>query len=348
MDEIGRRRSEVYDDYKDAEYALLARKMEVEQIRRGLRVRPPESRTFDELANGWLETRTPKKRTRKDDESITRVHLLPAFSELKISDVTAERIAVFQADLIASKAPQTARNILVLLGGMLRQAVEWGWIEKEPKIRLPRVRYFSGDYRWLKTTEEREHFLLAAKAHHWPVVFPMYATAIYTGMRAGELAGLSWEDISFERRLITVQRSYGGLTKSGEVRRVPILDELLPILKEWKLASGSKRLAFPNNKGRMWDQSGRIFQEVLHSVLQRGGFPLKYITFHSLRHTFASHWVMNGGDPYALQEILGHKDSKMTKRYAHLRPDAYQKYWGIMGPAKCREDKIVEMHKEEA
>jgi site-specific recombinase XerD len=98
----------------------------------------------------------------------------------------------------------------------------------------------------------------------------------------------------------------------------------------------------------MWDQSGRVFQEALRDVLQRGGFPQKYITFHSLRHTFASHWVMNGGDPYALQEILGHKDSKMTRRYAHLRPDAYQKYWGIMGPTKCREDKIVEMHKEEA
>lgn len=63
----------------------------------------------------------------------------------------------------------------------------------------------------------------------------VYSTAVRTGMRAGELAGLEWADVNFEQRLITVQRSFEGLTKSGEVRLIPILDVLLPELRAWRL-----------------------------------------------------------------------------------------------------------------
>lgn len=335
-DEIGKRRSEVYSSYEDAEFALMSRKLETEQIVRGLVLRPSKGRTFDELSQKWLAVRTSQKRSPKDDISIISAHLSPAFSKLELEEITSEKIALFSADLMAVKAPRTVRNIITLLGAMLNQAIDWGWLTKAPTIRRPRVRRFDCDYRWLRSVEERDRFLTTAKTHQWSVTYPMYATAIYTGMRAGELAGLQWDDIIFERRIITVQRSYSKPTKAGDVRYVPILDKLLPILKSWKLACKPNRLVFPNNNGRMWDQSGRIYREVLHNVLNGGEFPPKYITFHSLRHTFASHWVMNGGDLYALQAILGHKDPKMTQRYAHLKPDAFQKYWQIMGPVKCQ------------
>lgn len=346
IDETGRRRSETWGNYEDAEHALVAHKFHVMEVRRGLRVRPPKSHCFEELCRQWLKVRTVKKRTPKDDISIIGVHLRPAFGHLDIDQITSERIDVFSAALSAKRAPQTARNILILLGAMLRQAVEWGWLLGIPKIQLPRVRLFPTDYKWLRTVEERDQFLRAAKLHELPVVFPMYATAIHTGMRAGELAGLYWSDLDFTHRLITVQRSYYGPTKAGDVRRIPIGDGLLPILKEWRLACGN-RLVFPNSAGQMWYQSGRIFRTVFHKVLQLGGFPPKYITFHSLRHTFASHFVMNGGDLEGLQKILGHKDSKMTQRYAHWRPDAFDKYRGIMGPVKCSDGGVVEMRKKE-
>jgi integrase len=81
----------------------------------------------------------------------------------------------------------------------------------------------------------------------------------------------------------------------------------------------------------MYGKSGRVFQEVFHRVLdaaafgqvERRGKTRRYITFHDLRHTFASHWVMAGGDIFRLQKILGHKSVAMTMRYAHLAPDAY-------------------------
>ena len=215
--------------------------------------------------------------------------------------------------------------------------------------------------RWLRTEDEIRQFFSAAKeeddnrlyykeADRFPTVkvFPMYATAVYTGMRAGELAALRWADINFDRRLITVQRSFNNPTKSGDVRHVPILDVLLPILKAWKLESGGKGLAFPNAAGEMWDQRGRVFAEFFRRVLTRSGLGPKYINFHALRHTFASHWVMNGGDLFRLQKILGHHDATMTQRYAHLSPAAYESDWGRFGtPEAEKEGEVIELKVKE-
>jgi hypothetical protein len=91
----------------------------------------------------------------------------------------------------------------------------------------------------------------------------------------------------------------------------------------------------------MYQPSARIFQEALHRVLQDAGFPKvarsgkerPYIRFHDLRHTFASHWVMGGGDLFKLQKILGHKTVQMTMRYAHLQPTAFRDDYGRLGTA---------------
>lgn len=345
-DENGKRRGESYSDLKDAMFALKAHETEIEEIRRGFRLRPPRDRSFVELCDRWVEVRAAQKRKPQDDESIIRVHLKPAFENLTLRQIKAERIAEFSAGLMPRRKPSTVRNILSLLGAMLNQAIEWGWIETAPKIRKPKIRLLSRDYRWLRTDEEIEQFLDAAMAEDSPVVHAIYATALFTGMRAGELAGLRWDDINFDRRLITVQRSYNGPTKAGDIRHIPILDRLLPPLKAWKLCSGSPRIVFPNDAGNMWDQKGRIYDEILKRVLVRAGFDKRYVHFHGLRHTFASHWVINSGDIFRLQKILGHHDSSMTQRYAHLSPDAYESDWGRLGVAQEeRKGEVVEFKK---
>ena len=193
-----------------------------------------------------------------------------------------------------------------------------------PRIRKPRIPLFSNDFNYLRTEEELNRFLDAA-LQEGEMVFTLYAAAIYTGMREGELAGLHWDDVDFEKRLITVQRSFLGPTKANDVRYVPILDPLLHILKMWRLRMPGQ-LVFQNRDGGMQQRSARIFQEVLKRVLKRANFPQVkrngkyrgYVVFHDLRHTFSSHWVMNEGDIFKLQKILGHKSLAMTMRYAHL------------------------------
>lgn len=127
-----------------------------------------------------------------------------------------------------------------------------------------------------------------------------------------------------------MQRSYDGPTKSGDLRWVPILDPLLPVLRAWRLRIGGEKV-FPTRDVHTRDQSSRIFQETLHRVLERAGLPPKHITFHGLRHTFASHFAMRGGNIFKLQKILGHSEPKMTMRYAHLSPSAFAEDWSRLG-----------------
>jgi integrase len=336
FDERGERQSEDYADYKDAEFKLAQHRLEVEEIKRGLRGATPPNRSFNELCDRWLATRARKKRSGHHDESIIRAHLRPFFGGYRLRDIDADAADEF----IESREhlnEKTINNHLTLLIAMLNEAKERGWLAAVPRIRKFKIALFSKDYSWLRTRDEIARFLLAAH-DEGDLVFTLYATAVYTGMRAGELAGLKWDAIDFVQRLIIVHASFGGPTKGGDVRYVPILDPLLPVLREWRLRCPGV-FVFPNQAGNMQCASARVFQETLHRVLDAAGFPKVqrdgrtrwYIRFHDCRHSFASHWVLGGGDIFRLQKVLGHKSIQMTQRYAHLAPDAFVGDYGRLG-----------------
>lgn len=344
VDEAGRRRSEVFDDYRRAQTELSRRHVEVDELRRGVRAAAPPDKTFNELCDYWLENRAPRKRSRKDDRSIIKKHLRPAFGTMKLRDLGVEDIDAYTNQKIDGEEldGKTVGNHLTLLGTMLEVATTFKvpWLMKVPAFQKPRVSLFSRDYAWLRNDDELSRFLRAAhdEGEH---VLVLYAVAVYTGLRAGEIAGLQWSDVDLERRLITVQRSFKGPTKSDRVRYVPILDPLLPVLRRWR-ARHPGRLVFTNMAGKMHAPSARIFQDVLHRVLKAAGFEKlpgrkgkerPYVRFHDLRHTFASQWVVKGGDLFKLQKILGHQSVQMTLRYAHLAPDAFQADHGRLGAA---------------
>jgi hypothetical protein len=84
VDEYGVRRSTVFPTYREAEYELRRRQVDVEEIRRGLRSARPPDRTFDKLRDYWIKNRVPRKRSGKDNESTIRLHLRPAFGHLPL------------------------------------------------------------------------------------------------------------------------------------------------------------------------------------------------------------------------------------------------------------------------
>lgn len=336
IDENGKRHSEVYDRRDDALFKLREHEHRVAEIERGRRLPDPPPKTFDEIADYWMRTRGALKRSRVHDESILRAHLMPAFKGKLLRAIGKQELDAF----IASKAHlhrNTLHHILTFLISLFRQAVDLGWVRAQPKIQKPRIKLFSKDFSYLRSREEIARFLRAAR-DVGELEFVLYATAIYTGMRQGELAGLRWSEIDFEKRLIIVAHSWNGPPKNGEERPIPILDALMPTLKEWKLKATSVYV-FPNSEGGMFVPCARQFQETLHTVLDRAGFPRVerngrsrwYIRFHDLRHSFASHWMMNGGELFKLQQILGHASPQMTMRYAHFAPAAFASDYGRLG-----------------
>lgn len=328
-DEKGKRCSQVFETRKIAKEELRKRIFEVQQVEAGLLRKDNHTITFGMLADYWLEHRAAYKRSKKDDVSAINKYLNPAFQNKPIASIRTAEIDSFKKQL-EHLTPKSQSNYLTLLITMLKLAVELEWLVKIPVIKKPSTKLFSKEYHFLQTTDEINRFLNAAKVEGG-MVHLLYCTAVFTGMRQGELAGLRFSDIDLERNLITVQRSYYGPTKSDKVRYVPIMANLKPLLVAWRDLSQSEYV-FINQSEKMHSAGARVFKQVFFRVLKRAGFSKhkdggkrkNYICFHDLRHTFASHWMMNGGDLFKLQRILGHQDSKMTQRYAHLSPSAFK------------------------
>lgn len=320
IDGEGNRRSEVFIKHGDAVKALAARSVEAERVKREGPA-PRQDATVNEAADKWVEIRVPMKRSGSTDLSLLKNHVRPFFGEMRVREVSPTTIEAFKTSR-RHLSERTRNAALTLLRSLIGLAVDLGWAEKIPKVQKYRERL--DQFKFFRTGDEVRRFLASAHEER-QAVFILYLFALQTGCRAGECAGLRWSDIDFERRLIHVQKSYDGPPKSGQSRFVPILDGLIRELKMWKLESPRNELGlvFANEDGKMLRRESRVFREVLARVLERAGFPKGYLSFHGLRHSFASHWAMNGGEMFRLKEIMGHATMEMTMRYSHLCPSIF-------------------------
>jgi integrase len=133
--------------------------------------------------------------------------------------------------------------------------------------------------------------------------------AVSTGMRSAEVHRLRWSDVMYSEGLLAVRARL----KKGKIRYVPMPAELAAEVRRYPAVIGEDRI-FPPNRG---DKSGRQRLEgSFDDLLERA--KIQNFRFHDLRHTFASWYMMNGGDLYELAKILGHSNIKMTERYAKL------------------------------
>jgi integrase len=133
--------------------------------------------------------------------------------------------------------------------------------------------------------------------------------AVATGMRASEIFGLLWSDVLYNEGLLAVRAKL----KGGKMRYVPMTPELASELRRFPVVINEDRI-FPPKPGAT---SGRQRVEgSFEDLLERAA--IRNFRFHDLRHTFASWYMMSGGDLYELAKILGHSNIKMTERYAKL------------------------------
>src|SRR5262249_18741574 len=137
--------------------------------------------------------------------------------------------------------------------------------------------------------------------------------ALHTGMRLGEILNLRPGDLDFHANCILIRDS-----KNGERRHVPMDATLHGLLRARARECATEYLFQSTRRDDRFVELRKSFRNA------RIRARLTDLHFHDLRHTFASHFMMAGGDLYVLKEILGHKSITMTQRYAHLSP-AYKR-----------------------
>lgn len=148
--------------------------------------------------------------------------------------------------------------------------------------------------------------------------FPVWATALLTGLRNGELFALLWSDVDWENKAISVTKSYNcrrrlvKSTKSGDWRTVPISTELMALLKELKIHAGDRTHLLP--RVHDWHKGGQA-RELRKFCI---GIGITSIKFHTLRACFATQLIRNGIPPIQIQKICGWKDLETMQRYIRL------------------------------
>ncbi len=273
-------------------------------------------------------------------------HILPVLGEKGMDDVTRADIEILVADLVTNLAKPTIRMTLSCLRAMFSHAIEHEIVVKNPVVKTTKMyAQTTAKHEEIEplTAEEVMKFLRKAKEldvqartrrKDSMVYYPLLLTAIHTGLRCGELAGLQWGDIDFNGSFLIVRRAFvnGQVvpTKTKKQRRVDLSDAVIHELQAYRrqkqadwLKKGSNEIpvwVFANDEGNPPDMNN-VKHRGFKTTLTRA--ELRQIRFHDLRHTFASLLIQDGQSLAYVKDQLGHSSIKLTVDvYGHLVPGA--------------------------
>ncbi|MBS0177693.1 MAG: site-specific integrase [Nitrospira sp.] len=268
-------------------------------------------RTFQEMVERYIAERVvgASRHGERRAKGILK-HLLPTFGQFTLAQVTPKAISAYKwRRQQAGAAPATIVKELAMMKTAFNVAIrEWEWCRDNPvcrvtmgKVNNARVRYCDNDTlariyqacpRWLQ---------------------PIVMVARYTGLRRENVVLLQWEQVDMARRVIILDR-----TKNGDALGIPLCDPAMRTLQDLKPLR-----SFPHGTVFFQDNGEPVTLDMVTTGFRRAceAVGVTNFRFHDLRHTFASALVQKGVDLYRVQRLLGHRDGRMTQRYAHLAPE---------------------------
>jgi integrase len=308
--------------------ALEAERLELQRVLTTGEVKPtpppqPKERevpTLEEFTHTFLETSRVgnKPSTVETKEQVLRLHILPRLGKLRLDEISYEHVEDLRIQLSTyerkpgkKRSPKTVNNIMTTLHRLLVIAKKRSLIPSLPEFEPIRCALPEFDF----LSFEEAPRLIAAAQDEWRT---MISFALRTGLRRGELMGLRWQDVDLVAGKVfvrqTIWRGIVGPPKNHKTREIPLSPTVVAMLKQHRHLRGP--LVFCNLDGSYLN--GKQFKLALEATCKRAG--LRFIGWHCLRHTFASHLAMHNVPLKAIQEMLGHASIQMTMRYAHLSP----------------------------
>ena len=286
--------------------------------RRQLRMAP----ALTDLATRYMERHGNRKKSGFNDEILWRLHILPKLGRTKVARLTREQVRLFHSD---HPRPVTANRALEVLSKAMELAEEWGWrpvgsnpctgIKANPETK--RRRYMSTD----------ELTRLRAKLDEWEQAAPLQIRwrfcqlirLLLTGARLNEIMQARWDWVDWDRRVLVVPpHGHKSGHASGEQRSINLSDRAVEILLA--LFDAQERPSQWVIQGSTLGKHLVDYRKPWLALLREAS--ICDLRVHDLRHTFASYSLSGGQTLGTVGQLLGHRSTQTTTRYAHLIDDA--------------------------
>jgi integrase len=246
--------------------------------------------------------------------------LTPRFEKKRLNEIISIALEDLKTDMRnAGKAEATVKNALCLVREAFNKAASWGlWSGANPCKEVVFPRPDNARTRFLNVREAEALFEALRKRN--VQLSQLAAFGLASGCRLREIFSLKWSNIDFAHGYLTVLDS-----KNGKSRPIPLTKGIREILDQLPVG-GSEDTLFKNNKGKQVGWLSKVFESVVDSVGLNDGITdrREKVSFHSLRHTYASWAVMKGAPLFVVGREIGHTTTVMTERYGHLAPGTLQ------------------------
>ena len=237
------------------------------------------------------------------------IFLIAPLEGRRLNQITVDALDTARQDLLTKGCtPQRVNRYMAWLRHVLNGAIHAGKLSSNPVTKLKMFKEPKGKTRFLSFDEEYKKL--------YPELGTTYAPwarlAILTGLRQEEQFTLRWSHIDLDRGLITLPT-----TKAGDCQYLPLNEEAITILRaldSWKYSAW----VFPSENPATYMDPRNFYTRVWVPAVKRAG--IEWVTWHDLRHTFASRLAMNGASEGTIAALLRHSTTALVKRYAHLSP----------------------------
>lgn len=248
------------------------------------------------------------------------------FGNIELRKITRHSYQQFINDFGSKHAPETVKKLNSICRACIKSAVTDGYLEKDITANTSLVYDESRKLKVNYLSVQELHTLIQALNNGLQARYPsryMILSAIYTGARLGEIMALTWKDINFNFKTITINKAWdyhncGGFkpTKNeSSVRTIRVNQELLDTLQELRI--NQQELVFANPKGDI--PSSNAVNKVLRKIMKDNDIYKQGFHFHSLRHSHVAFLLSQGINLYAISKRLGHSDITTTaNRYSYL------------------------------